>query len=244
MGTISLSIISVFAQVPLLYIHKDLCPYFKGVRSKTAHHQRGSLWLEAHHHRWCCAPAAVVSADTLSERRNTQPLMNLRPTWLKYTSYGSVSKPHNTILSKLKAETLTQHWWIFLTQFFYCDWSIVVFCKIFQNNDCCPEQRSITDLSAGKPVSCSCAHVLFSTDSLCKKIMSTQINISYPSIYLVSSHSHYCRINIADSEEIKCSWTRAVSSFSHYRIINKQDNAQSESLSNKPLWMIQDPSTY
>lgn len=35
MGTISLSIISVFAQVPLLYIHKDLRPYFKGVRSKT-----------------------------------------------------------------------------------------------------------------------------------------------------------------------------------------------------------------
>ncbi len=32
---IYLSIISVFAQVPLLYIHKDLCPYFKGVRSKT-----------------------------------------------------------------------------------------------------------------------------------------------------------------------------------------------------------------
>lgn len=43
MGTISLSITAVFAQVPLLYIHKDLCLYFKGVRSKTAHLQRGSL---------------------------------------------------------------------------------------------------------------------------------------------------------------------------------------------------------
>lgn len=90
------SFVFVGVRVRLLYIQKDLCSYFKGVRSKTTRLQRGSLWLETHHHRWRCAPAAVVSADTLSENSNTRLLMNLRPTCLWYTSYDFLGfKKHN-----------------------------------------------------------------------------------------------------------------------------------------------------